>query len=165
MAKMTPDMITPEVEARFWAKVDRRGPDECWPWTGNLCRDGYGFFSAHNISRKAHRWSFVVSGQEIPPTFVVDHVCRNRVCVNPAHLRAVSAYVNSMVNSEALPARNAKKTHCLRGHELRGDNLIDDVLRRTGHRICKTCQMASALKWRNKVKAERDHLKGNPNGN
>jgi hypothetical protein len=80
--------ITPSSERRFWAKVDRRGPDECWPWTAHKIRNGYGHFLLGGKNRIAHRVALILSGQEIPFAGAMAlHSCNNRACCNPAPLR------------------------------------------------------------------------------
>lgn len=74
---------------RFWAKVDRRGPDECWPWTAAVNSAGYGVIRSHSIDGPlllAHRFSLELHGVELGP--VTRHSCDNSICVNPAHLTA-----------------------------------------------------------------------------
>lgn len=88
-------------ERRFWAKVDRRGNDECWPWTGQIQWNGYGQFGGNgNGTRLAHRIAYAYTFGEIPPGMVLDHVCHtrdracretsdcaHRRCCNPSHLQ------------------------------------------------------------------------------
>jgi len=78
----------PEVAvARFWKSVDKRGPDECWPWTAQLRWDGYGRFVVMRKPQWAHRYSWELhNGRPIPKGAEVMHSCHNPACVNPKHL-------------------------------------------------------------------------------
>lgn len=113
----------PTAEARFWPKVDKRGPDECWLWKAAMGADGYPRFTYMGQMRHAHRVSAILAGIEVPANLDVDHLCRIRTCVNPAHMRVVTRRVNALENNDSPFARNARKTHCVRGHPLSGDNL------------------------------------------
>ena len=84
------------LEQRFWAKVDKSG--ECWEWTGCKSGTGYGSIGAGAPSKKtlsAHRLSYEMANGKTPDGLVIDHMCRNRGCVNPGHLQAVPQKQNS----------------------------------------------------------------------
>jgi hypothetical protein len=89
-------------EARWWSYVDRRGDDECWPWTGSTDkRSGYGMFSAGGKTFGAHAWAYKHFVGEVPPGWQVDHVrtrgCAMRHCVNYLrHLEAVTSRENCL---------------------------------------------------------------------
>ena len=132
-------------EQAFNAKVDRRAANDCWPWTAQVRKGGYGGF---RMGRRqlAHHAAVILDGRNIPEGMVVDHTCRNRLCVNPSHLRVVDVRTNTIENSAAPAAINAAKTHCVHGHALSGENLIS---RKRGGRDCRACLRARQAKsWK-----------------
>lgn len=71
---------------RFWERVDKRGPDECWLWTG-ASRNGYGTFAVDGVTKKAHRVSWeIANGKPFPSELHGCHRCDVKLCVNPAHV-------------------------------------------------------------------------------
>lgn len=84
------NVLSADFASRFWSKVDKRGPDDCWLWTRSKDRFGYGQFFAgqHAVQRnpRAHRVAYELSKGAIPSGLCVLHSCDNRPCCNPAHL-------------------------------------------------------------------------------
>jgi hypothetical protein len=104
--------------------------ESCWEWTASKTRDGYGQFSIDGQTRKAYRVVYELFYGPVPEGLTIDHLCRNRGCVNPNHLEAVTHAENMGRGAWAL------KTHCPRGH------LYDDENTRwhRGRRFCIACQ-------------------------
>lgn len=112
--------------ADVWAKVDRRGSDECWPWLGTILADGYAVIKLHGKMPKAHRVVYRLAIGPIPDGLQLDHLCHtdqcklgkkcpHRRCVNPAHLKPATAKENTLRGS-SFAAFNYHKTACHRGH-------------------------------------------------
>lgn len=131
---------------RFWAKVEKT--ESCWIWRGNQFRNGYGYFGVtESVGRLAHRFSYEELVGSIPEGLTIDHLCRVRACVNPAHLEAVTL----KENIRRIPHPNSAKTHCPKGHEYSGDNLY--LVPKTGARACKECVRVKSREWQRKKRA------------
>ena len=131
---------------RFLAKV-RETPAGCTEWIGSKSQAGYGWFSWNSKAVLAHRWIYEAAHGPIPTDRVIDHLCRNRACVNISHLECVSMAENTRRGTlhDLQRAKAKRQTHCKRGHELFGENVIVNA---ASHRSCKTCQRAKSDAWR-----------------
>jgi hypothetical protein len=115
-------------DERFWSRVNRDGPapaykpelGPCWLWTGTRSH-GYGRFGLGQESLLAHRIAWELANGPVPDGLELDHLCRVTVCVNPAHLEAVTHRENTL-RGEGPTARHARLTHCPKGHEYSSAN-------------------------------------------
>lgn len=89
----SPSVGRTSAEARFWGYVDKSG--DCWAWTSNVGRSGYGYFKLDGRNVLAHRIAYTWSNGPIPEGMQIDHLCFNRACVNAEHLRLATAKQNA----------------------------------------------------------------------
>lgn len=125
----------------------------CWEWQGFRVRGGYGGVAwpkAGSLrdckSHRAHRVAYMLFVGPLDPELQIDHLCNNRLCVNPDHLEQVTQQVNLR---RAEPRANARKTHCIRGHEFSPENTRLD---KGGHRVCKACMRMHWRAWKARQK-------------
>ncbi len=105
---------------RFDALSERKDPEACWPWKGSIAGGGYGMFWFEGRMVLAHRWAFL-QGREIPEGTELDHLCRNRACVNPGHLEPVT----HMENIDRGRRKRRVQNRCGKcGREVEGENAI-----------------------------------------
>lgn len=123
-----------QFKERFWQRVQKLS-NGCWEWSGKLTPKGYGKCQFRNKELYAHRVSYTWERGEIPSGMVIDHLCRNKKCVNPNHLEVVTN-VENVLRGESLFAQKKRQTHCVHGHLLAGKNLI---IYKNGTRHCRTC--------------------------
>lgn len=117
----------------------------CYIWLEGLTNGGYGELRFLGLTEGAHRVAYRLAGGEIPAGHDLDHLCKVRSCINPAHLEPVTRQVN-IQRSDAgakVAADNLAKTHCPHGHPYAGDNLY---VRPDG---CRTCRECKRIRWHN----------------
>ncbi len=120
----------------------------CWNWTGTTKPGGYGVFRSLGKTWNAHRWAYTNLVCGIPATLTIDHLCRNKKCVNPQHMEVVTLIENIM-RGEGCSVQNARKTHCPKGHPLINvPETKRTALRRVGtKRYCPICYIQNPLTW------------------
>jgi len=140
---------------RLWSHVDKNGPipehrpelGPCWIWlAAKGKKDGYGKVKIKGKMVQAHRATYEDVKGPIPEGLTLDHLCRNRACVNYDHTEPVTLWQNTL-RSTNFVAENSRKALCIRGHELTPDNCYSSHLAR-GERQCKACDR---LKYRLKL--------------
>lgn len=137
------DMRGCSAEERFWAKVDKNGPIPsnrpelgcCFIWLAHIHIGGYGIFWSDR-HHYAHRFAYETYVGTVPEGLELDHLCRNKICVNPTHLEPVPHRLNVM-RSDGITAKYARATHCKHGHEFTPENTY---IPPSGQRCCRTCR-------------------------
>lgn len=142
------------LEAKFWSKVDVRSGLDCWQWRASQLSDtGYGQFGVERnggwTMAPAHRVAYELIIGPIPEGLVIDHLCRNRLCVNPYHLEPVTNAEN-LRRGNGWSGINARKAFCVHGHEFTPENTYVGAKGRS----CRACNRAKEQRRRDRLKAE-----------
>ncbi len=119
------------LEERFNRRVRKGSETECWDWIGGIDKDGYGVLQFNKVVLRTHRVSYIIHVGEIPTGLVLDHLCRNRRCVNPSHLEACSIGENVRRGISIVPK-------CRNGHPY-----TDYWITKQGWRRCRVCKRAA----------------------
>jgi hypothetical protein len=135
----------PPLQEQFWARVDKGHSDECWPWKGSRTQRGYGLL----CTTRATHIALELAGKPRPPGAIALHSCDNPPCVNPDHLRWGDDADNVADMVKRRRHQASRKSHCVRGHPLDGDNLR---LRPNGQRGCWTCHRNATAAYKAKIK-------------
>ncbi len=144
--------LTDKAITRFWEKVELTST--CWNWTASTTK-GYGQFCVDRTPRAAHRIAWEQLRGPIPDGLTLDHLCRNRRCVNPAHLEPVSMRIN-LLRGEGACAQHARQTRCKWGHPLIEGNLRPGP---PGMRRCLWCHRRDNREyWERRRTRERANL-------
>ncbi|MGQ4355255.1 HNH endonuclease signature motif containing protein [Streptomyces drozdowiczii] len=133
--------------SRFWSRVNKAGTlapmlGPCWTWTGYRDRDGYGRYKVGRHTFMAHRYAYTRLVGPIMPGLVIDHLCRNTGCVNPAHLEPVTPAENTRRSEPA------QRTHCINGHEFTTTNTYYRVSSTRGVRQCRACNADAVARYK-----------------
>lgn len=143
---------------RFEAKYIPCPTSGCWHWVGATNKQGYGLFTAprKNGARGggAHRWAYENLVAPIPDGMTIDHLCRIRCCVNPAHMEVVTIRENAHRGLD----HNARKDRCPRGHAYEAGNILF-YKTRTG--VGRKCRICHSIRMHKKYRAKNPVVRRN----
>jgi len=143
MARATrPIMITPAEVEILDQRTSVNEETGCWEWDGTVTPAGYGAISIRGVAFSAHRASYTHHVGPIPAGLVLDHLCRNARCVNPAHLEAVTDQENTL-RGMSPGAKALRRDECLHGHPY-----AEYARNVQGRRACRACAAIRLRKFR-----------------
>lgn len=114
--------------------------NDCWNFTGHISKSGYGKLRIKNKVVYAHRYYYENLKGKIPQNLQLDHLCRNRSCVNPDHLEIVDSKTNTMRSPIAIASINLKKIKCKNGHDYNKKNTLWIKTKTGKGRVCLICK-------------------------
>lgn len=147
---------------RFLSKIEKT--EDCWNWKGSMTPYGYGTFGLKGKNIRAHRLSYEhFIGKMIPVGLQIDHLCKNRKCVNPNHLEVVTL-IENVRRGDSFSSKNRGATHCVNGHAFTGKNVFT-ITHKSGRdegkseRACRECRRIRERKYYNerKLRTGRGH--------
>lgn len=139
-------LATPVIkDIERFAKKYKVAINGCWEWNGYIDSCGYGRFGYMGSSRLAHRFMLSIF-EQLDNMLEIDHLCRNRKCVNPKHLEQVSGEENYRRGEQR--QFNLSKTHCPRGHEYNAINTR--IRKKDGARECRSCDRLRPSRYKRK---------------
>lgn len=154
-------MSRKNTEADFWKRVNKNAPNGCWQWLGSQNGRGYAQWHIGGKTIYVHRYAYNMLVGEVPDGFIIDHLCRNRSCVNPKHMELVTQQEN-ILRGVGISAQASLATHCPQGHPYDEENTY--VYQ--GRRYCRACgrKRTSDYEKRTKRWLRRKQLNGRPLG-
>lgn len=155
---MTCEFGDSRLAQRFWDKVSVNKRTGCWEWAASKQQGGYAQYRHMGTMRLGHRVAYIELVGTVPPGLELDHLCRVRHCVNPAHLEPVTRRENTLRGDapDRLRQRHTARTHCPAGHPYDETNTYH--LKDRPGRQCKECTRARCREYQRRKRAERQQM-------
>lgn len=132
---------------RFFEKV--KITSHCWIWNASKNEDGYGLFRFNGKVRRAHQFSYKLYKGKLKDGCEIDHICKNRSCVNPYHMEGVTHKENTL-RGNTVGGVYARRTHCKSGHPFTGENVYS-----RGPGLGRGCRACNKI-WNMNKKARKE---------